>query len=256
MRRRSEPRLLRMTRKPCRPLSRRLWTGSARTPMLSRRTMMRSTRSWRRLSTPSSPRCTNLLEGLPELMEERCPSMMSCKMCHMSPETLFINFWAWTQLTSRKCILLSENSVLYIPPIQFCENKKEKLQRTFSSFWRLCKLWLHLTVTRIQIEVEADTTSELLHLVKCPAALPHHIMDDDLHFKSNLSVVDCIFCDVSVDGKRYVCRSKKTALDTWKISCTDTTNSFWEAELEYDDVVKHVSSIFPEADWTLLPLHF
>src|SRR5690348_10883790 len=65
-------------------------------------------------------------------------------------------------------------------------------------------------------------------------------MDSEEEFLSHLHIIDNLYCDVLLNGKRYVCRSKRTPIDTWKLSCTNAIDSFWERDLEYEDVKNHV----------------
>ena len=62
-------------------------------------------------------------------------------------------------------------------------------------------------------------------------------------FRQYLVKIDNLFCEIQGNNKRFVCRSKKTSLNLWKISCTDILETFWEIDLEYKDVLKHVSLI-------------
>jgi hypothetical protein len=67
-------------------------------------------------------------------------------------------------------------------------------------------------------------------------------MNEEEEFTSLLSVIDNLYCDVLIEGKRYACRSKRTLVNTWKISCTNASDSFWERDIEYEDVMHHVTN--------------
>ena len=69
--------------------------------------------------------------------------------------------------------------------------------------------------------------------------------DTEEHFCEHLHIVDNLYCDVLSEGKKFVCRSRKTAIDTWKITCIGSASNYWEIDLDYSDVVKHVSNLFP-----------
>lgn len=64
-------------------------------------------------------------------------------------------------------------------------------------------------------------------------------MEED--YREGLSIIDGLYTYITVDAKKYICRSKKTSIGMWKIACTDATDKFWETDLEYDEVLKHVS---------------
>jgi len=62
------------------------------------------------------------------------------------------------------------------------------------------------------------------------------------HFIGHLSTVDNLYCGVLLEEKRCICRSKKTSLETWNLSCTNAVDSFWELELDADKVFQHKKS--------------
>jgi hypothetical protein len=66
-------------------------------------------------------------------------------------------------------------------------------------------------------------------------------MDSKEQYIKSLALVDDLYCVIVQDGVRYVCHSKKTSHNSWKLSATNCIDSFWETELDYLDVVRHVS---------------
>lgn len=75
-------------------------------------------------------------------------------------------------------------------------------------------------------------------------------MDKEEEFRASLSLIDSLFSEVSFEDSRILCRSRRTALDTWRLCCTNGINTLWENEYDFEAVVKHVCSICKH--WVLI----